>query len=303
VVAYRRLFARDTQMAMRAVAGDVAPSLTSLDPTVPAGLDAIVSRALAKDASERFPDILELRRGVLEVLREAGIVDPKVGLAKLASEAFEREAAERTELIRRSRGAASAAVTGTELADEEGTPSKVRTATASTAPAPDAAKTAPSRRVLVAFSLVTLLVLVAVGILSIAAGSTEPVGGVAVPEPPTSIAVRPPPLEPPPTAQALATPASVQVTLESEPPGALVTIDEVARGTTPLVLELPQGETIQRATFEIAGRRAVTLSFLADRDQTLHAPLPRAGRGSAQTMERSASMATTMEGGGFYAFE
>ena len=97
LVARRRLFARDTQMAtMRAVANDAAPPLSSLDPEVPAALEALVVRALKKDENARIGDMLELRRGLLEVLRDAGIVDPKDELAKLATQAFVREAAART---------------------------------------------------------------------------------------------------------------------------------------------------------------------------------------------------------------
>ncbi|MBN8612064.1 MAG: serine/threonine protein kinase [Deltaproteobacteria bacterium] len=309
LVARKRLFARDTQMAtMRAVANDVAPPLSSLDPEVPAALEALVARALQKDENARIADMLELRRGLLEVLRDAGIVDPKDELAKLANEAFVREAAERTELIRRSRGTTSGLVSIPDVADAEGTPSKVRTMTAGSAPARETAGAAetssPSRRFLIAWSLIALLVMVAVGIGWMAAGSTLPVAEVA---PPTSPPTTPTPavIEPTPTPpiEAPVAPARVHVTFESDPPGALVTIDEIARGTTPLVLELPRGEAPLHAELELSGRRAVSLSFLPDRDQTLRTPLPRSGRASSGETMTEGSMGTSMEGGGFYAFE
>ncbi len=326
LIAKKRLFARETQMAtMRAVANDAAPLLSSVAADVPAALDVLVARALEKDVDARVPDMLELRRGLLAAMREAKIDDPKEELAKLARDAFVRESAERTELIRRSRGATSGLVSLTDglVPDVEGTPSKVRTVTAGT-PAPGVAQgsivesgpppaASSTKRFAIAGSALALLVIAALGIGWFAASGGAPTAApitATTPLPTTTTTPQPAEVAQP----VVVAPERVSVTFESDPPGALVTIDTIARGTTPLVLDLPRGDAALHAEIALAGRRTVELSFLPDRDQTLRTPLLRAGRAGGESMAGesmagesmgSATMGGTSmdDQGGFYAFE
>ncbi len=96
----RRLFKGDDEIKTleRIKSGDVDPPST-LNPSVPARLDEIVMRALAKDAGDRFQDARELHAELLEFLYPASPDLTQQSLAHFMSELFSDEVGqERTRL-------------------------------------------------------------------------------------------------------------------------------------------------------------------------------------------------------------
>ncbi|MDO9280482.1 MAG: serine/threonine-protein kinase, partial [Pseudomonadota bacterium] len=88
----RRLFKSDDELKTlaRIKAGDVDPPST-LNPAVPARLDEIVMRALAKDAGDRYQDARELHADLLEFLYPASPDLTQQSLAHFMSELFADE--------------------------------------------------------------------------------------------------------------------------------------------------------------------------------------------------------------------
>jgi hypothetical protein len=107
-----------------------------------------------------------------------------------------------------------------------------------------------------------------------------------------------PAVEPDPTP--VPEPARVSIVIESDPPGALVTLDGIARGNTPVTVELPLGDAAVPLELSLEGRRTTTTRMVPDRDQTLRLTLPRAARGSRPARGERAERD---ERGGFFAFE
>ncbi len=85
----RRLFKSDDEIRTleRIKAGDVDPPST-LNPSVPARLDEIVMRALAKDADDRYQDARELHADLLEFLYPASPDLTQQSLAHFMAELF-----------------------------------------------------------------------------------------------------------------------------------------------------------------------------------------------------------------------
>jgi serine/threonine protein kinase len=88
----RRLFKSDDELKTlaRIKSGDVDPPST-LNPAVPARLDEIVMRALAKDAGDRYQDARELHADLLEFLYPASPDLTQQSLAHFMSELFADE--------------------------------------------------------------------------------------------------------------------------------------------------------------------------------------------------------------------
>lgn len=73
LVARRRLFQGDNAaVTLHKLMNEPIPSVASVVPSVPAKLDAIISKALAKDADDRYSSALEFRRALEEFIAVSG---------------------------------------------------------------------------------------------------------------------------------------------------------------------------------------------------------------------------------------
>lgn len=98
----KRLFRRAGELAsLRAVSEDPIPLLRSVDPTVPAALERIAARALARTRDERYATADEMRRDLVEYL----VRTPNMGahgelLATRMKELFADRLEHKSELLR-----------------------------------------------------------------------------------------------------------------------------------------------------------------------------------------------------------
>ncbi len=297
----KRLFHRENQMVtLRAVTDEPTPLPSTIVDTVPPGLDAICARCLAKEPDDRFATMAELRTAILAEARKLDEPDPSGELARTMQLLFEKSIAQRRAMLRESRVAEPtshgrsmepAAIIDVQVDDVVTDASSIRRAETATAEKPS------SRRGLwVAGGALLLAVLVIGGLAAMSVGHDTP-ETVAIahetpaptPTPPPSTVVATP--EPGPTT------SRVAITIESDPAGALVTVDGIARGNTPVTLDLVQGDEPVTLELTADGRRTTTTRFLPDHAQTLQIPLPRTLHGAG------AHPAEAETRPGFFAFE
>lgn len=102
LLAGRRLFRRETELeTMEAILGQDIPLASEVMADVPAELDAIVQRALARDPDARYPTARDMGRDLTRYLAESGL---PIGLAEVAewmAELFPEGRAEKTTLVER----------------------------------------------------------------------------------------------------------------------------------------------------------------------------------------------------------
>ena len=310
MLAFRRLFARENQLVtMRAVADEETPPPSSFVPGVPPELDAICKKCLAKKPEDRYASMLELRRDLLAYLRTAGVPDAQGEIAAMMQTLFEQSITQRKELVRASRreDTRTGRMPSLEKAADKETPIPV---VVDVAPSPaSAVEATPSparhggRNWLVA-GAVGLAALLAIG-----GGAALLTGGSSTPTPPPSrdeapaapTEVAAPPSTIAATAPTADEPAPIALTVESDPPGALVSIDGIARGNAPLTVEMPRGSEPLALELSLAGRRTTSTRFVPDRDQTLRIDLPRTSRSSGDRTPPASGAERPREG--FFAFE
>lgn len=321
----RRLFHRENQMlTLRAVADETSPSPSTFAPDIPPGLEAICMRCLARDPKERYATMAELRRELLIELRRLDEPDPRAALAALMQELFEKSIALRRNMLREARAnednepvalaASELAVVVTEQPAESSSASAVRrtdsrpfkTQTAE----PTGESTSPSSRRkpwLVALALSATLLFGWGGATLVLSLTADPV----VSEPLEPSATLPPLPAPPPDVDEVpiavepadepAEPTRVQVTIDSLPAGALVTVDGIARGNAPVQLAFPAGEEPITLELSLEGRRTTQTRFVPDHDQALTVSLPAGRRGGRRGGSREPGGSDGP--GGFFAFE
>ncbi|MEW5853698.1 MAG: serine/threonine-protein kinase [Myxococcota bacterium] len=270
------------------VSKGVRRALQDVAPQVPADVVAVVERALAADKAQRFPTAEEFATALSRLL---GVHAPGYALpdaAKLMKELFGAEAeeerrklAELESLARRMTGQMPALPSVTPPPTGR-TPSmampavdaptvrmgppvdNVPTAAAPTAPRAPSSPSLPAAprpvtgsharpRKSNTLGMVAGGLLLVAGVAAVAAVMVLPVrpSTTSVPTPP------PPAATPTPTSSGAAM-STTQVTFESNPPGAVVAVDGVQKGVTPLTVALPSN----RPTRVVLERHAYEPSVL-----------------------------------------
>jgi hypothetical protein len=248
----RRLFETDDEIKTleRIKAGDVDPPST-INPGVPARLDEIVMRALAKDADDRYQDARELHADLLEFLYPASPDLTQQSLAHFMAELFSEETAqERSRLEEGTRLALALheAQQSVELEEdwEEESPSSRTQAPAAPVPTP-----APSR-VPYAVAAVALLLAIATLTFFLTRPEPTPVAGNVPEEPaaPTTGAI-----------QIHVGPVAGKATVDGAPAGegADITIPNVVPGTEHIVRVEADGYTAYEEPITVAAGERVRL--------------------------------------------
>ena len=108
----KRLFRRDSEAAtLMAVASDEIPAPSSIRKWVPAELDAIVLKALARDPDERYPSARAMGRDLAAFLTRSGATLGMSDVSEWMRALFEEERATRLKELRRAREAVGLAPT------------------------------------------------------------------------------------------------------------------------------------------------------------------------------------------------
>lgn len=289
----RRLFKRATAlMTMKAITEHPVTPPSSLASTIPAALEAVCLRALARRRQDRYADAAEMRRELVAAMRAMGREeDPEEALGRLMHQLFAGRIEDKQEMLRKARLEASLShIPAAELDDSIELPAvdeHVEIPTASDVPA---RATAP-RRGWVAWTMGGLTAALGVAALLVFA-TTRPVAA-----PPVDLAVSAPrgPLPPAPAApSATALPeeplppslsSDVALRIETLPPGARVSIEGRDLGTTPLDTRFPRGSRPIEIVLRRPGFLPLTTSTLPDVDQRLVLTL-RGGGQPSRTSER-----------------
>jgi serine/threonine protein kinase len=212
---------------------------------VPGAVDRLVLKMLSKKTDDRPATMLAVQEALLPEMARAPVPRP-------SEVAPDRSSVPRALLNATTLSAASGA---TRTAPPEPGPRRVRGAL-----------------------VVGGLALVAVGALVLLRAPSAPPSTQRAPES-ASVAAPPaaPPVAPAPVAPAPAPAAPVEARLESTPPGALVSVDGVAIGTTPMTWRTAPTARPTQLTFSLDGYRSETI-----------AALPSAGLRLAPTLKRVA---------------
>src|SRR5207247_9141510 len=89
LIALERLFAGDNEIViMEKIRGCEIPPLSSKVPDVPADLEKVVVKALAKDADERYASARELSKDLEDFARAAGLVADRARAAEYMRRLF-----------------------------------------------------------------------------------------------------------------------------------------------------------------------------------------------------------------------
>ncbi|HXU62736.1 MAG TPA: serine/threonine-protein kinase [Polyangia bacterium] len=202
-------------------------------PDVPAAVDRLILRMLAKKADERFPNMLAVQQAIAPELARAPMPRPsELGLA-VSSDAAVREMRSATTL-----SAAASGRVGTE-------------------PGPS------SRRLGLRVGVAAAVLLVGGGAAVVALRSHAP-----APPPPVAVAPAPPPAvtapsaPPPAPAAVAAAPVLIDAQLDSTPRGALVTVGGAAIGTTPMTWRTPPSDRPTTLTFALDGYKTEVIAAL-----------------------------------------
>jgi len=90
----KRLFKRESDLdTLRAVRDGTVPAPSSVDPTYPAELEAIVLKALARDPNDRFPTAVAMGEALRAFAEQRGLGDPVPRLVAFLGDAFPGEQA------------------------------------------------------------------------------------------------------------------------------------------------------------------------------------------------------------------
>ncbi len=226
------------------------PPMKELNPNVyiPAGVDEVVRRALAKDPDKRHQTMAELE---LALMAAAPEVDPLPDLPSLPPD--RRDSG--SPVSRAAAGRASTLLSSERSSDDDRRP-------VSAAPTLPARKPWPFLAVGLGAALVLGAVVYAVSAPEDAAptdlASDPPVPVAdppAIPDEPPEVAPTPPGVDPPP-------PATVSVSLQSQPPGVEVRLGDRLLGSTPLVAPLDVSEEAVELVFAKPGYLSRTLSVV-----------------------------------------
>jgi serine/threonine-protein kinase len=215
-------------------------------PNVSASVEAVILRMLAKNVDERFQTMDAVRDALTTEIARAPTYRP----------------GDTPALSGQTRQHSSAATTLSAAA-------VVTEAGAGTVPA------AGGHRRALRFGVIGVGVAVAAGIVALRQGPSDPSAPNAAAPAVSTPAPAAPPVVPAAPAAPPAAPATVEVVIDSTPPGALVGADGVAIGTTPMKWQVVATGKPRTLTFTLAGHRREEL-------ETIPAP----GLRLAPTLER-----------------
>ena len=231
-----RLFKRDTRMASwMAVTSEPIPSAASFVPDLPPALDRVLARALSRDRERRHPTALELRKDLLAFVRSVpGYELPDERLRELMQHHFADRIAEKNELLRRMERGAPVGPLPRSQTDEHVELPSVAAHRSQAATVVDAQPSSRAeRRVSPLLAVLVLLLLVGVG-----GGIGLAIGGRVRSEEAASDTSREL-VETTSTTERVAQPTTITLTVETEPPGATILLDDVERGLSPLAIAMP----------------------------------------------------------------
>lgn len=312
----RRLFKRANKLAvLEAVWKDpiVPPSRGLADYPVP--LERVVLKALSRDPDQRYATANEMRRALLEAMREMNApLAPEEALAQLMHEVFPDRVQAKQDMLSRLRAGGQLVNVPAAETDESVELPEVEVGTASfrsrlesgfsfgsLSSSTDAyglerAKRARSRMLVLGVGAAAAVLLVALGAM-LARPETPP--------PQTMTALGRNPITP---LLALATPAPksyVKIDLVSFPPGATVRLAGEDRGKTPLELALEQGDAQLDLRIELDGYVAAVEKLVPDMNQRLRVRLNKADENKKRTSSVQVTRPKTepKTGGGFRRFD
>lgn len=311
-----RLFQRPNELLVwKAIVEEDIPTPSSRlapgHPPIPAALEAVAMRALARDRDERYPDAAELRRDLLAALRTMDHDAPGAdALAVVMKELFADRIAQKDEMLRRVRSgdvitsvpSAEVDVDVADLLDGTGSatfptsrddpsalPSIDTDPSAHALSAPARASHDPSWRLLVFGGLLLLAVIVGAllgvrwdrdGAIATASAPSTGVPAASTPAPSTA--------ETAPVTPAIpSTPATVRLRVETSPPGAAVRVGAELRGVTPLDVDLARGETAVPIAISLEGYQDHVEAIVPDVDQRVRLTLDRERRRGARAATKT----------------
>ncbi len=268
----RRLFKRSQPArTLDAICKEPITPPSRLVEGFPPALEAIVMKALAKDAADRFATAAEMRRELLEVARE--LPNPVEALAERMQRWFEERIAEKEDMLRRvGDGDQVMQVPAGEVEDDVPVPTVPEVTEGPAArgePSPARSRVWP------------MLVVAVLAAAALSFGAVR----LAMRATPRAEALLIAPAESPPNAvvsttvgSAASSQAEVLLHVESRPPGAHVLADGAERGITPVDLRLARGSTPVMLELRRTGFAATTQSVIPDADQKLVLSLLPASR-------------------------
>jgi len=235
VFAGKKLFAGDAVNVLTRVINEPIPRLAEACPELDPALEAIVMKALEKDAQNRYPSAEAMREALDHYIRETGQVVRDAAIGQIVTARFGEVRARVRRQVETHMQSASSARTPSDISalsfsgshpllprlNTSDTPSNLRAdeGPSSGIMTPSLLRQPPMRRAAAIGGGVALL-LVLIGVLALRSGSAPPAASAA-------------------RAGETATPCSV--TLDSVPTGALVELDGQPMGQTPLVVQVAVG--------------------------------------------------------------
>jgi serine/threonine protein kinase len=255
----RRLFKGDSDLAtQRMVLECQVPTPSAVEPSVPAGLDPIVLKALAKNVADRYPDAAAFRMALEDFALVNAIPSSSAHLSAFMQELYaERIAKEsRPNFFEEDSGLTGLDVGGLTKPEsgatvlEKGRAGVANAQTVIKDGGAQPAEAPPRGKALVLAGAAVALVVVGVAV----ALATRPPPPVVTP-PPVVEKAPPPVLEPAPQPPPVVAPASIALRVESEPPGADVELAGEKVGETPYAAavapdRLPLAVKVSRDGFE-----------------------------------------------------
>ncbi len=263
----RLLKINDDIEVIRKLTQETLPPPSSVDPTVPAELDAIVMRMLAKNRDERFPRALEAAKALERYIESSGESASEHDLSEFIAYHFGKELAERTRDLTPSQESFASSISSQrfrESANQQTTTiGEVET---------DKAKA----KTIWPWAALALLVVIASSWLLLAPESPLRAlsSDTATPLPTQEIPISPPAAALAPTLHLTTTPA-----------GATVRKGELVLGTTPITIDTLDPEIAHSLELGKVGFQATTISLKLERGETRHlaVTLTQAPRAKAQT--------------------
>ena len=255
----RRLFrAANPAETIRAICSDSVLPPSRLVEKYPSSLEKICMRALAFDREDRYATAADMRRDLVDAMAELmpRSARPDEALATLMRSLFEDRIAEKMEMLRRaSSGAPITHVPAGEIDSEvepPGVPLSERVE-----------KRSGGRKLALTFALASVA---GVGVLVGAYARAKPSPPAAATTADSSASAAAPLAS---AAASTSAQPDVLVHVETRPPGASVTIDGAARGTTPVDLRLARGAKTFALELRRAGYTPLQRTITAEADQSL----------------------------------
>jgi hypothetical protein len=285
------LFRRDTEHATyKAICDEPIPRPSELIAGLPADLDRITVRALARHRGERYETASEMRADLMAAISSthgAGSADE--ALEAVMRRLFADRIEEKAEMLRRARSGSPLLHVPPADVDEEvdlptmGShpmlPGADESALRSVADLPDASHSHDKRRGSArSWAAAAVVAAVTAGAFALTRrqldtgpdrGAGSPMPGV----PPSSDTARPASASTMEPTRGEAVPSRVRVRLETTPPGARITIDGHDHGVTPEDLELVRSDASVTVVLTRDGFHPVTERLVPATDQRLVLPL------------------------------